>query len=275
MHVTYRTARPSTQKMEGPGGVGNDHGPFYDPNEFDCVVEVASRWKEILEEFRSLDSGAEVHPWPEMNLYQLNDTSQNRVVRGAGWDVFGLHAFGKKKEANCRMCPVTAGIIKRCKVPLTTATFSILRPGVHVLPHSGYVGYSNSILRAHICLTAPQEISSCVPDPDVWKKSVPSDQWFSKSIFPYDPLQPRTGCMFRVDDLQTSWRPGHCLVFDDLRMHEAWNFTSEPRVNLMIDFPRPAKYRVPGYDDDEVLDGLEKGAKYLDKLTSKHGWEPI
>lgn len=43
----------------------------------------------------------------------------------------------------------------------------------------------------------------------------------------------------------------------------------------MIDFPRPAKYRVPGYDDDEVLDGLEKGAKYLDKLTSKHGWEPI
>jgi aspartyl/asparaginyl beta-hydroxylase (cupin superfamily) len=32
------------------------------------------------------------------------------------------------------------------------------------------------------------------------------------------------------------WREGECFVFDDARVHEAWNGSTRPRTVLIVDF---------------------------------------
>jgi len=167
---------------------------FHEPHQFSFTKELEDNWKTIKKEFDDLNT-ALFHPWPEANLFVKDGN------RGEGWDVFGLYAFGKKHHRNIKLCPETARIVE--KIPgLSTAAFSILRPGAKILPHVGYYGYSEMVLRCHLGLYVP----------------------------------PQEDCWLHVGEKRQSWEEGKCMVFDDTYVHSAVNLSNITRVILLLDF---------------------------------------
>ena len=245
---------------------------FYDPTQFAFLKPLQDNWKAIRQEFLEV-AKSRTHPWPETNLFQTTtykNDEEAKVTDGEGWNVFGLYAFNKKRTDNCKLCPLTAGVIEAFPYQVRTAAFSILVPGAHILPHSGYVGYSDRVLRCHLGLQIPKGAGvGSEFKPTSWSEA--------------DALKPREGCFLRAGDEKWGWDDGELLVFDDTHVHEAWNFTQEERVILLLDFTRPPEFMPP----TEMLDRLEaeaakdpfrvgnRGDVYLESLTTSHGWEEI
>lgn len=159
---------------------------FYNNDRFEFIEYLESNWLSIKNELAQLHQ-KDFIPWPEKFLYK------------EGWDVFGLYAFGKKLDEQCRLCPETTKLIE--SIPgMTTAGFSSLAPGSHIVPH---VGYTQSVIRCHLGLTVPDN------------------------------------CAIRVGTETKSWQEGKCLVFEDTVEHEAWNHGSFTRIVLLLDFKKP------------------------------------
>lgn len=247
-----------------------DQRKFYDPGMFEFLQPLKDNWEGIRREFEEV-AKSRTHPWPETNLFERRtyaDDEEAAVKEGEGWNVFGLYAFNKKRTDNCRLCPFTTSLIEAFPYQVRTAAFSILVPGAHILPHSGYVGYSDRVLRCHLGLQIPQGAG-------VGSEFKPI-KWNPE-------LGERKGCFLRAGDEKWGWDNGELLVFDDTHVHEAWNFTHQERVILLLDFSRPAEFMPPQH----ILDALEKesaadpfrvgnrGDVYLDALTNAHGWEEV
>jgi beta-hydroxylase len=159
---------------------------FLEEKEFQFASILESNWLAIRQELEQLQQGKFV-PWPEKLLYKK------------GWKVFGLYAFGRKLNNNCRLCPETTRLVEM--IPgMTTAGFSCLAPGTHIAPH---VGYTKAVLRCHLGLIVPD------------------------------------GCGIRVGSQTRIWQEGKCLIFDDTVEHEAWNRGNRTRLLLLIDFKKP------------------------------------
>lgn len=159
---------------------------FFDATDFLFTRNLEAAYPAIRGELDSLPPEAFI-PWPEAFLY------------GEGWNVFGLHAFGKSIDENCERCPETTRLVRA--VPgMTTAGFSKLSPDTRIVPHHGY---TKAVLRCHLGLIVPM------------------------------------GCGLRVEEETRHWEEGKCLVFDDTARHSAWNEGTESRVVLLVDFRRP------------------------------------
>jgi ornithine lipid ester-linked acyl 2-hydroxylase len=174
------------------GFIGNldfedNESMFFDKNEFEFAEHLESNWLLIRQELEQLQQRHFVS-WPEKFLYEK------------GWDVFGLYAFGRKLDHNCRLCPETTRLVEM--IPgMATAGFSSLKPGTHIKPH---VGYSNAVLRCHLGLIVPER------------------------------------CTLRVGNETRNWQEGKCFIFDDTIEHEAWNRGDKTRIVLLIDFKNPS-----------------------------------
>jgi aspartyl/asparaginyl beta-hydroxylase (cupin superfamily) len=46
---------------------------------------------------------------------------------------------------------------------------------------------------------------------------------------------PNEKCAIRVGNVTKKWGRGEVLIFDDFISHEAWNFSDQTRVNLLMD----------------------------------------
>jgi ornithine lipid ester-linked acyl 2-hydroxylase len=158
---------------------------FYSSDNFEFTQHIEFNWQLVQEELKQLQK-ANFMPWPEKSLYK------------EGWDVFGLYAFGKKQDNNCKLCPETTKLVE--SIPgLTTAGFSSLEAGTHIVPH---VGYSKEVLRGHLGLFIPDN------------------------------------CAIRVGSETKQWQEGKCLIFDDTFEHEAWNKSNLTRIVLLFDFQK-------------------------------------
>ncbi len=167
---------------------------FYDRSLFPFTALLEDNWRIVREELDALSSGSFL-AWPEHSIYGE-----------AGWDTFGLYAFGQRQAEGCRRCPRTDAIVR--KIPgLMMAGFSRLAPGAHITPHRGYEGYAGYVLRVHLPLDVP------------------------------------SNCRLRVENETRHWEEGRCLVFDDSFEHEAWNGGDRPRTVLLIDFLNPLRRR--------------------------------
>lgn len=199
-------------------------------------------WKAIRAEYDEV-AKTRVHPWPETNLHRTyHDDKEASITEGEGWNVFGLYAFNKKRSDNCALCPKTAALIEAFPYQVRTAAFSILVPGAHILPHSGYIGYSDRVLRCHLGLHIP-------PHAAVDEKFAPTE-WDEQT-------SKHDGCYLRAGNERWGWRDGELLVFDDTHVHEAWNFSGQERVILLLDFTRPPSVMPP----QEVLVALEEQSR--------------
>jgi len=165
---------------------------YYDTARFPFTKVLEQNWRVIRAELDALDR-AEFIDWPEHSLYGER-----------GWETFGLYAFGQRQPASCARCPETEKLVRQ--IPgLMMAGFSRLAPGAHIVPHSGYAGYSGYVLRFHLGLQIPD------------------------------------GCALRVGSETRTWCEGESLVFDDSTEHEAWNRSEQTRTVLLCDFLNPLR----------------------------------
>ena len=167
---------------------------FYDNALFPFVADLEASWLAVRDELRAL-RGGEFHAWPEHSLYG-----------DAGWETFGLYAFGQRQPDGCARCPRTATLV--AAIPgLMMAGFSRLAPGARIAPHRGYEGYAGYVLRVHLGIEIPED------------------------------------CALRVGGETRFWQEGRCMVFDDSIEHEAWNRSARPRTVLLLDFLNPLRKR--------------------------------
>jgi aspartyl/asparaginyl beta-hydroxylase (cupin superfamily) len=184
---------------------------FYSVREdFPQFKILEENWKEILNELigvieeernekikNSLIKSEEesvFEPWVEKNLYQESNED--------GWDVAPLMIGGSKIEQRCKKFPKLVALTDQLP-GIMSISFSLLKPGTHIVPHKGYDDYSERVLRYHLGLV--------VPKGDIG---------------------------IRVEREIRGWEPGKSWIFDDYLIHEAWNFTDKNRLVLIIDFLR-------------------------------------
>ncbi|MGH8128377.1 MAG: aspartyl/asparaginyl beta-hydroxylase domain-containing protein [Gammaproteobacteria bacterium] len=123
---------------------------------------------------------------------------------GGRWNVFMLELLGHRLEKNLARCPETARALAHVPGRLQ-AFFSILEPGKSVPLHEGpYLGY----LRYHLGIRVP----------------------------------PENPPLIRVAGQPYVWKEGEGVVFDDSWPHEVENHSSESRVVLIVDMPRPLPF---------------------------------
>jgi aspartate beta-hydroxylase len=142
------------------------------------------------------------------------------IPRDGAWSVAFLYERGRRDERHCAMCPQTAAIIERYRTHRSLGGmvyFSNLAPGTYVSPHRGP---TNLRVRIHLGLDVP----------------------------------PNCGVM--VDGRVREWTPGRCIAFNDMFLHEVWNWSDRRRLVLVVDLWHP------DLSDREVelIDGLYRYA---------------
>lgn len=178
----------------------NHKRSFYKIDDFPQFKILEENYLKILNEFLSvteerrkkkIEDGL-FQPWVEKNLYEESNEE--------GWDVAPLMIGGNIIEERCKKFPILHEFTSKIN-GIVSISFSLLKPGTHIVPHKGYDDYSERVLRFHMGLI--------VPDGDVG---------------------------IRVERDIKKWEEGKSFIFDDFLIHEAWNFTEKDRVVLIIDF---------------------------------------
>jgi len=114
-----------------------------------------------------------------------------------GWKLFGTHLFGYRLEMNCTAAPIATSLAEA--LGATMCGFSVLLPGTHIEPHAE--DSKSASTRVHVGLHVPH-----------------------------------SGCGLRVGAQVRVWQAGGVLIFNSARDHEAWNFSTEIRAVLLLDF---------------------------------------
>lgn len=177
----------------------NHDKTFYTLDEFpkfkileENYFEILDEMLKVLQENQKKDKVFE--PWIERNLYQ--DSNET------GWDVAPLKIGGSTIEERCNLFPKLKKFTDA--IPgIVSVSYSLLKPGTHIVAHKGYDEYSEKILRYHMGMI--------VPEGDIG---------------------------IRVEKDIRGWENGKSFIFDDFLIHEAWNFSDKDRIVLIIDFLR-------------------------------------
>lgn len=174
-----------------------DDGPLVDRRFFPWIDDLERHALSMRRELDALLVHREALP-----SFQEISPDQRSITNDDRWKTYFLYGFGKKSEANCARCPITAAVLS--SIPhLTTAFFSILSPGKHIPRHRGvYKG----VVRAHLGLKVPEQT---------------------------------TACRMEIAGNTLHWREGEAFMFDDTYEHEVWNDSDGERVVLLVDVLRP------------------------------------
>jgi beta-hydroxylase len=203
--------------------------PILSHGDFPWARKLEDGWREIRRELE----GVLVHHHALPRFHEINGDATN--ISHDDWKSFFLYGFGKRSDANCRRCPITAALIE--SVPgMTTAFFSILGPGVRLPPHKGpWKGF----IRYHLGLMVPQAADRC---------------WIE------------------VGGERRSWAEGRSLIFDDTYEHHVWNDTNETRVVLFLDVVRPCRF--PGsLVNRAVIQAAALSPFVRDSIKRHRDWE--
>lgn len=152
-------------------------------------------FSQIRDEILEVDE-TNLQEWVEKDIYT------------SGWSVLPLYTQTDTFPRNIALCPNTNRVIDdlRRTAKVMSVGFSYLFAGAHILPHNGYVGYSDKVVRVHLPLVVPEG-----------------------------------KCGLHVGNIRKSLKEGRCIVFDDSVTHQAWNFTGKTRIVLVIDFEHLGK----------------------------------
>jgi aspartyl/asparaginyl beta-hydroxylase (cupin superfamily) len=127
------------------------------------------------------------------------------MLNNPAWSAFYLWKDGAVVADHAARCPKSMEAL--ADAPLTqvkgrspAVLFSLLRPGAHIPPHTGFV---NTRLICHLPLIVPG------------------------------------GCRLRVGNDTRALVEGKAWLFDDTMEHEAWNDSDRTRVILLFEIWRP------------------------------------
>ncbi len=177
---------------------------FYDRSRFAWAPAVEAATPAIRAELMNLMTQAERFS-PYVQGASRRDGAGQGLLNNADWSACHIIKDGEVVEELAAQCPATLAALADtplARVPgrSPSVLFSLLRPGMHIPPHHGFV---NTRLIAHLPLIVPNN------------------------------------CALRVGSETRRWVEGELLVFDDTIEHEAWNKSDQNRVVLLFDFWRP------------------------------------
>jgi aspartyl/asparaginyl beta-hydroxylase (cupin superfamily) len=178
---------------------------FYERNDFPWLDRVEAATADIRAELTEvLKDTAGIKPYVQADPRRPS-YDPTGMLNNPDWSAFYLWQAGNVVEANAARCPATMKAL--AGVPLASITnrspsvlFSLLRPGAHIPPHTGFV---NTRLICHLPLIVPR------------------------------------GCGLRVGNETRTPVEGEAWVFDDTMEHEAWNRSDGIRAILLFEIWRP------------------------------------
>jgi len=161
-------------------------------------------------------------PWPETAHYRVSSFCNDKP-----WTVFPLcHCFPANKPENFTWVPATKSFVPRtCQLLeeilrcgdgqsyLRTALFSQLAPRSVLEEHTGWADLANHVLRLHIPLIVPNHSAANDGNDDL--------------------------CGTWVDGCVETHAVGRPLLFDDSKIHRAFNYSDDIRIVLIVDLARP------------------------------------
>lgn len=149
------------------------------------------------------DEALRVYRGFELPAFHEVEPSQSRIS-DPRWKVFVFKWYSGEIEANSRLCPVTASLIRQ--IPeIHLAMFSVLEPKKYIPEHKGI---SKGTLRYHLGLEIPEG----------------------------------SGCYLQIENQNYFWRVGEGVIFDDTYRHQVYNNSDELRIVLFCDIERPLPF---------------------------------
>jgi aspartyl/asparaginyl beta-hydroxylase (cupin superfamily) len=140
----------------------------------------------------------------QLRLHPQSKGGPRAQISDGDWNIFELLSGGQVSPASALLAPGTSRILQSLPEVTTNpsglAYFSVLSPGVHIMPHCGP---TNSRIRIHLGLVVP------------------------------------VGATMRVGTETRPWREGACVVFDDSWEHEVVNRSEFLRAVLLLDVWHP------------------------------------
>lgn len=177
---------------------------FYERDRFDWVGESEEYTPAIRAELEAVI--ARTDPFsPYVESEPGRPAKRNAMVGDPRWGAYYLWQNGEPVAGQADLCPQTMAALGLPPIPRIRgrspmALFSRLQPGMHILPHTGFL---NTRLICHL------------------------------------PLVVTPGCRLRVGNATREWEEGKLLIFDDSIEHEAWNDGDGTRTVLLFEIWRP------------------------------------
>jgi hypothetical protein len=177
---------------------------FYEREQFDWVAGFEAQTDAIRSELLAvLEDEKGFAPYVESD--PTRPAKRNAMLGDTRWSAYHLLRGGEPVAGHADRCPRTIQALRSAPIPTISgrspmALFSMLKPGMHIVPHTGFL---NTRLICHLPLLTPP------------------------------------GCRLRVGNEVRTWEAGKMLIFDDSIEHEAWNEGNETRVVLLFEIWRP------------------------------------
>ena len=233
-HVGHPAPRPSNPLQE-PSFLflpGLPDRPWWPRDDFPFLAALEAATDAIRAELLDvLVDEEELVPYIDMPDAAPAAATWRALNRSPRWSGYHFYRDGTRVDAHCQRCPRTAAALEG--LPLLRlpghgpeAMFSVLRPGAHIPPHTGVI---NGRLTVHLPLVVPPDCGALA-----------------------------------VAGQARPWQEGHCLVFDDSYVHEAWNRSAQTRVVLLFDVWNPAL-------TPAERDALSAGIVALGAFNREHG----
>lgn len=174
-----------------------DTETFYDWRRFQFLIEFKQNFLLIKKELLAIiDKPIEPNNYSTW-IGERPDYLSNPIDKNVAWKTLTFRIFGIDYQPNKDSCPTIASLIEKYPF-IVTAEFSMLEPQTFIHPHTGF---TNKLLRAHLGLVVPEGDAG-----------------------------------IKIENDLRVWKEGELLVFDDSKIHEAWNNTNFRRVVFMFDF---------------------------------------
>ena len=172
--------------------------PWWRPEDIPLTRQLEENFEAIRGEFFDIVLAGSLRIHPE------SQGGPRPPITDGVWNIFELLSNGYPNLGNAVETPFTANLVRSipefASHPMGLAYFSVLNPGVRILPHCGP---TNSRIRIHLGIYIPD------------------------------------GATMRVGTETVAWKEGRCLVFDDSWEHEAFNPSDRMRAVLLIDTWHP------------------------------------
>jgi len=172
----------------------------------------SNKWGQWLSDYKEAPS------FTKMEHHEIIDRINNSYGKmneksDGSWRLYGL-ILNQQKLDTADTCPETMNILNKVSTRILNAGFSLLEPGSTTKPH---VDYNNKFYRLHIPLLIPknnQLLMNTILDKTCENKKL---------------------AVFQVENDYKAWKEDEYFIFDDLCLHNAWNWTDENRIVLLVD----------------------------------------
>ena len=140
-------------------------------------------------------------------------------IEKPSWRLYGLILNGQKTE-NANTCPNTLELIKKLeekypKNKILNAGFSVLEPRCHIGRHKDF---NNTFYRIHIPLILPKN------NIKKGKTQITQSEAIDENL-----------AVFCLENDYVIWNHNEYFIFDDTFEHDAWNYSDEMRIVMIID----------------------------------------